>query len=153
VSPEDVTTKRRRRPSRRADAKRCAALARARTEIDATEAQHLIEQFIAEAIHRGILPEPLRAQLSDGGTARTDKKGWYIKVNETVGIGEDGGYYVLSLPGGLKERLSGIRLEPSQPCLRVAQVEQDGEAGDLADFLTKRLRATHPEGSPSSRTS
>lgn len=127
------------------DAKSDASSARSRADTDAVAAQRLIEQFIAQARGRGIRPEPLRARLSNGGTARTDKKGWYIKTNQTVGIGEDGGYYVLSIPGGLRERLSGVRLKPSQPGLRVVPTGRDDEAGGLADFLIRRLRAVPPE--------
>ena len=72
--------------------------------------------------------------------ANADKMGWYIKVNQTVAIGEDGGYYILTMPGGLRERITGVRLQPSLPSLEVSRGGRDGETGDLSDFLTKRLR-------------
>lgn len=126
---------------RRADALRRVELAREAAEQEAKLAQELIDQFIAEATERGIAPEPLRVQLSDGSTARSDKTGWYIKRNRTVAIGADGGYYICAMPGGLRERLTGVRLTPAQPALQVSRGGRDGETGDLADFLTKRLRA------------
>lgn len=125
---------------RRVDALRKAEMAQTAAKREAMVAQQLIDQFIAQARERGIRPEPLRMKLSGGGTARTDKKGWYIKVDQTVAIGEDGGYYILSMPGGLRERVSGVRLRPSQPCLEVSRGGRDGETGGLSDFLTKRLR-------------
>lgn len=118
-------------------------LSRAAAEQEAAEAQMLIDDFIAQARALGIEPEPLRMQLTGGATARTDKKGWYIKVNQSVAIGDDGGYYILTMPGGLRERLAGVRLEPSQPSLQVSRGGRDGETGDLADFLIKRLRQLH----------
>lgn len=124
---------------RRADALRRAELARSAAEQDAAAAQQLIDQFIAEARARGIEPEPLRMQLSGGGTARTDKNGWYIKTNQTVAVGEDGSYYILTMPGGLLKRLGVVRLSPSQPSLEVSRGGRDGETGDLAYFLNKTL--------------
>ena len=38
---------------------------------------------------------------------KTDKSGWYLRKNESLAIGEDGGYYILTVPGGLRERLPG----------------------------------------------
>lgn len=124
---------------RRADALRRVEMSAAAAEREAREAQVLIDDFIAQARSLGLAPEPLRMHLSGGGTARTDKKGWYIKVNRTVAIGEDGGYYILSMPGGVRERLTGVRLTQTQPALQVSRGGRDGETGDLADFLTKRL--------------
>lgn len=130
---------------RRADALRRVEMASAAADQEAVVAQKLIDHFIVQAHELGILPEPLRMQLSGGGTARTDKSGWYIKVNRSVAIGEDGGYYVLSLPGGLRERLTGVHLHPTQPSLEVSRGGRDGETGDLADFLAKRLASRPPK--------
>lgn len=142
MSHDDVTASQPETParSRREDALLREAFASVAAENEAREAQQLIDEFIAQAEHAGIKPEPLRMHLSGGGTARTDKFGWYIKVDQTVAIGSDGGYYVLSMPGGLKERLSGVRLVATQPSLQVSKGGRDGESGDLADFLTRRLR-------------
>ena len=146
MSHDDVTAD---RPdasarSRRENALRREDLANAAADREAREAQELIDEFIAQAERAGIKPEPLRMHLSGGGTARTDKFGWYIKVNQTVAIGSDGGYYILTMPGGLKERLSGVALVASQPSLQVSRGGRDGESGDLSDFLTRRLR--HGDG-------
>jgi len=72
---------------------------------------------------------------------KTDKIGWYIRKNESVAVGEDGSYYVLVVPGGLRERLSGAKLKPSPPPLIVGKGGRDGDTGDLADFLKLRLAA------------
>ena len=125
--------------SRRADALRKAEMARTAANREAAVAQQLIDQFITQARDRGIRSEPLRMRLSSGGTARTDKMGWYIKVNQTVAIGEDGGYYILTVPGGFMERIRGVKIFPSPPPLIVGLGGRDGETGDLADFLARRL--------------
>jgi hypothetical protein len=45
------------------------------------------------------------------------------------------------VPGGLRERISGVKLKPSAPPLIVGKGGRDGESGDLAEFLRWRLEA------------
>ena len=125
--------------SRAEEAARRAELAAARDRAESREAQQLIDGFVAEARARGVAPEPLRATLFDGHGVRTDKTGWYLRLNKSVAVGDDGAYYVLTVPGGLRERLSGVRLQPTPPPLEVGRGGRDGETGDLAEFLRKRL--------------
>ena len=128
------------RPQTRREAARVReemAVAAARQEAKA--AQRLIDEFIVQARQEGITPQPLRAQLISGGTAKTDQIGWYIKANQSVAIGEDGSYYVLTVHGGLKEKMRGVHLAPSQPGLVVSRGGRDGESGDLKQFLDARL--------------
>ena len=94
------------------------------------QAQKLIDGFVAEARGpRASPPEPLRATLFTGQAVKTDKTGWYLRKNQSVAIGDDGAYYVLTVPGGLRERLSGVRLQPSPPPLVVGKGGRDGESG------------------------
>ena len=125
--------------SRAEEAARRAELAAARDQAESREAQRMIDGFVTEAKARGIATEPLRATLFDGHVVRTDKNGWYLRKNKSVAVGEDGAYYVLTVPGGLRERLGGVRLQPAPPPLEVGGGGRDGETGDLADFLGKRL--------------
>ena len=125
--------------SRAEEAARRAELAAARDQAESREAQRMIDGFVVEARARGVAPEPLRATLFDGHGVKTDKNGWYLRRNKSVAIGEDGAYYVLTVPGGLRERLTGVRLTPAPPPLEVGRGGRDGETGDLAEFLRKRL--------------
>ena len=125
--------------SRAEDSARRASLAAAQEQAESREAQALIDGFVAEARSRGITPEPLRATLYDGHAVKTDKSGWYLRKNKSVAVGDDGAYYVLTVPGGLRERFSGARLRPTPPPLEVGRGGRDGETGDLADFLRWRL--------------
>lgn len=125
---------------RAADARAREALAAEARRAEARAAQLLIDQFIADAHAAGIAPERLRAHLFAGGTARTNVVGWYLKLNESIGVGVDGSYYVLTVPGGLKERLTGVSLEPSPPPLIVSRGGRDGESGPLTDYLAWRLQ-------------
>ena len=127
--------------SRAEEAARRAELAANAARGESKQAQVLIDRFVAEARERGIAPEPLRATLYTGQTVKTDKMGWYLRNNKNLAIGEDGSYYVLTVPGGFRERLTGVKLKPSPPPLVVGKGARDGESGDLAEFLRWRLDA------------
>lgn len=127
--------------SRAEEAARRAELAAARDQAESREAQQLVDGFVVEARALGVAPEPLRASLYDGHVVRTDKAGWYLRKNRSVAVGDDGAYYVLTVPGGLRERLSGVKLRPTPPPLEVGRGGRDGETGPLTDFLRARLEA------------
>jgi hypothetical protein len=127
--------------SRAEEAARRAELAAAQERGESQQAQRLIDAFVAESRARGIAPEPLRATLYSGQSVKTDKVGWYLRKNRSLAIGEDGAYYVLTVPGGLRERFGGVRLTPTPPPLIVGKGGRDGESGSLSDFLGWRLEA------------
>jgi hypothetical protein len=127
--------------SRAEEAARRAELAAAQERGESQQAQRLIDAFVAESRARGIAPEPLRATLYSGQSVKTDKLGWYLRKNRSLAIGEDGAYYVLTVPGGLRERFAGVRLTPTPPPLIVGKGGRDGESGSLSDFLGWRLEA------------
>jgi hypothetical protein len=127
--------------SRAEEAARRAELAAAQARGESVVAQKLIDEFVTAATAKGVAPHRLRATLYGGQSVKTDKVGWYIRKNESVAIGEDGSYYVLTVPGGLRERFTGVKLMPSSPPLIIGRGGKDGESGDLADFLKWRLEA------------
>jgi hypothetical protein len=127
--------------SRAEEAARRAELAAAQARGESREAQKLIDEFVAAAKATGISAHPIRATLYSGQSVKTDKVGWYIRKNESIAIGEDGSYYVLTVPGGLRERFTGVKLTPSPPPLIIGRGGKDGESGDLAEFLKWRLEA------------
>ena len=128
--------------SRAEEAERRAALAAAREEAESRQAQQLIDDFLNQAQDRGLAPVPLRATLYSGAVVRTDKTGWYLRRNRSLAVGADGAYYVLTVPGGWRERLSGVTLQPSPPPLEVGRGGRDGETGDLRTFLDRVLNGT-----------
>ncbi len=128
--------------SRAEEAERRAALAAAREEAESRQAQQLIDDFLNQAQDRGLTPVPLRATLYSGAVVRTDKTGWYLRSNRSLAVGADGAYYVLTVPGGWRERLSGVTLQPSPPPLEVGRGGRDGETGDLRTFLARVLNGT-----------
>ncbi len=121
--------------SRAEEAARRAELAANQQRGESAKAQLLVDQFLIDAAAAGIEPERLQANLFDGATVRTDKTGWYVRRNRSLAIGDDGSFYVLTVPGGWKERLRGVRLQPSPPPLEIGKGGRDGESGPLADFL------------------
>jgi hypothetical protein len=125
--------------SRAEEAALRADLAAGAERAESAKAQVLIDQFLIDVVAAGIAAEPLRATLYSGQAVKTDKRGWYLRKNRSVAVGEDGSYYILTVPGGLKERLRGVRLRPSLPPLIVGKGGRDGETGDLSEFLARRL--------------
>ena len=127
------------RPSRAEEAALRAELAAGADRMESAKAQELIDVFVSQATAAGVRPEPLRATLYSGQSVKTDQRGWYLRKNQSVAVGEDGSYYILTVPGGLKERLRGVQLRPSPPPLIVGKGGRDGETGDLSEFLARRL--------------
>ena len=119
------------------------ALQRSRDH-EAQQATALIERFVADAGERGVPTTRLRARSYDGNARyKTNIEGWYIRRDESIGIGTDGGYYVLSTPTSLAARFTGVTLRPSPPPLEVGRGSKDGESLPLEEALRRVLeRAT-----------
>jgi hypothetical protein len=116
-----------------------------RREAEAADARRLITAFVATARERGIAPEQLVARsYSNGATYSTKLRGWYIRSDRTLAVGDDGQYYVLTVPGGWRTRLTGASVAPSQPPLVVGVGARDGESRALADLLRDRLEQARP---------
>ncbi|BFU43627.1 hypothetical protein [Krasilnikovia sp. MM14-A1004] len=125
----------------RAVAGRAAALEADRAA-EATRAADLLTDFVHRAAERGLSPAPLTARSFDGrATYRTRLRGWYLKANRSVAVGEDSRYYVLSVPASLRARFRGAELTPSPPRLVVGAGGGDGETMPLAQLLARRLDA------------
>ena len=77
---------------------------------EAARAKVLIDEFIIAARAQGLEPRPLQAKTLSGHVVKTDKVGWYLRTNHSVGIDTEGNYYSLTVPGGWMERLRGVKL-------------------------------------------
>jgi hypothetical protein len=109
---------------------------------EAAQAAELLAGFVREATERGLPPSVLRATSFDGrATYRTNLRGWYLKKNRSIAVGEDGGYYVLTVPSSLRARFTGAEVRPSVPRLVVGAGGGDGETLPLAQLLRRRLDA------------
>ncbi len=126
---------------RQAIAGHAAALEAGRAA-EAREAAALLDDFVRRAAARGLEPRPLHARTFDGrATYKTHVRGWYLKSNRSVAVGEDGEYYVLTVPASLRARFAGADLSPSMPRLIVGAGGGDGETVPLAQLLDRRLEA------------
>ena len=103
---------------------------------ESAQARALIAQFVAYATARGIAPVTLRATSYDGRARyRTSTLGWYLRRNQTVAVGTDGEFYLLSVPRSIRALFGRATLEPSDPPLILAKGARDGESIDLVDAL------------------
>jgi len=126
---------------RQAVAGHAAALEAGRAA-EARQATALIDDFVHRALDRGLTPQTLAARSFDGrSTYRTHVRGWYLKSNRSVAVGEDGEYYVLTVASSLRARFAGADVAPSMPRLIVGAGGGDGETVPLAQLLDRRLDA------------
>ena len=84
-----------------------AELAAGAERAESVKAQVLIDRFLVDVVAAGITAEPLRATLYSGQPVKTDKRGWYLRKNQSVAVGDDGSYYILTVPGGLRRGFVG----------------------------------------------
>ncbi|WP_129788673.1 hypothetical protein [Promicromonospora panici] len=116
----------------------------ARQDAEHTRAETMLREFAAAARTAGLAPVPLQVQGYGGrGTARTPLRGWYLRVDRTLGVSTDGDFYVLTAPIGLLDRVRGTRPEPRRPPLTLGAGGKDGESLPLAEALERLLPGWH----------
>ncbi len=114
-------------------------------EAEHARAQQMLDDFVAAARSTGLPTERLRVQGYGGrGSASSNVVGWYVRVDRSMGVGEDGGLYVLTAPLGMLDRLRGVTLKPTPPPLVLGAGGRDGDSIDLVDALRRLL----PEWAP-----
>jgi hypothetical protein len=107
-----------------------------RKAAESARARELIAEFVRKATSLGIPPVRLRARSYDGRSRyRTATHGWYLRRNESVAVGTNGEFYLLTVPASLRARMGGAELEPSDPPLVLGKGARDGESIDLTDAL------------------
>lgn len=142
MTADDVAKSRAER-AERADHHRRAQLHR--DEQESAKAQVLIDRFVAQAEQLGLATEELTARPWSGrGRYRTGLVGWYLRSDRSIGLGEDGSYYVLVVPPVRFGRWRPVRVEPTPPPLQVGKGARDGESVDLDVLLQMRLEPEAP---------
>ena len=115
---------------------------RLRSEQDSAKAQVLVDRFVARATEAGLATEELTARPWTGrGRYRTGVVGWYLRRDRSVGVGVDGGFYVLVVAPERFGRWRTVRVEPTPPPLQVGRGARDGESVTLDALLEKRLQS------------
>jgi hypothetical protein len=118
---------------------------RRRSEQESAKAQVLIDRFVAQATHAGLATEELTVRPWSGrGRYRTGVVGWYLLRDRSVGVGLDGGYYVLLVPPVRFGRWRTVAIEPTPPPLQVGKGARDGESVALDAALESRLQWPGP---------
>ncbi len=120
---------------------------RRRDEQESVKAQVLIDQFVADAMQAGLPSEELTARPWSGrGRYRTGVVGWYVRRDRSVGVGVDGGFYLLVVPPVRFGAFRTVRIHPSPPPLEVGRGARDGESVFLRDLLQRRLHWSDSPG-------
>ena len=113
---------------------------RRRSEQESAKGQVLVDRFVAQATQAGLATEELTARPWSGrGRYRTGVVGWYLRRDRSVGVGLDGGYYVLVVAPERFGRWRTVSVDPSPPPLQVGQGARDGESVALDVLLEMRL--------------
>ncbi len=128
--------------SRRDHAVAAHAADRARREAaEAAQAAELLREFVTAARERGLVPVPLTAQSYSGrGRYRTRLRGWYLSSNQTMAVAENGHFYLLTVPGSLAARFTGVTVTPATPRLVLGEGGRDGERIPLRTLLDRLLQ-------------
>jgi hypothetical protein len=129
-----------RRAERALRAQEQQAAQRRQKEHESSKAQELIDEFVASAAQAGLATEELTARPYNGkGRYRTGLQGWFLRADQSVGVGADGKFYVLLVPPTRFGRLRTVTVTPSPPPLVVGEGGRDGDAVALATLLQRRL--------------
>ncbi|CAA9423553.1 MAG: hypothetical protein AVDCRST_MAG35-2143, partial [uncultured Quadrisphaera sp.] len=108
-------------------------------------AEALIAAFVAEARAAGPAPQSLRARSWSGRrTYRTPLRGWYLRLDRSCAVGEDGRFHLLSVPDSLLAALRGVDVPASEPVLVLGRGSRDGDSVTLADALARALAGGDP---------
>jgi hypothetical protein len=128
---------------RRRAAEHHAAAARRQADAESAKAQRLLDRFVIDAVVAGLAPEPLRARGLGGSkrTFRTDRRGWYLRRDQSIAVDEHGHYLVLVVHVPWSAAFTGAAVVASAPPLVVGRGGKDGESIDLAVLLARRLAA------------
>jgi hypothetical protein len=113
---------------------------RLRAAQESQAARLLLDRFVERATGGGLVTEELTARPWSGrGRYRTGVTGWYLRRDRSVGVGTDGGYYVLVVPPERFGRWRGVALAPTPPPLQVGRGARDGDSVALDALLELRL--------------
>lgn len=122
---------------RRAIDVHAAELARRETA-EAEEAGRLLAEFVRQAPATKVR---LHARSYDGRHRyRTALSGWYLTPDERFAVGEDGRFYILTVPGSLRALVTGAAVAPARPRLVIGEGGRDGERIALRELLDRALR-------------
>lgn len=113
---------------------------RRREAAENARAQELLDAFAAAALRAGLPAETLKVRGYSGSrVASSDVTGWYVRQDQSMGVGTDGRLYILTAPLGVLDRWRRVHLTPIAPPLVLGAGGRDGDSIDLADALERLL--------------
>lgn len=131
------------RDERAAQADYHVAAQQRRDREESVKAQVLLDAFVEQATQAGVPTEELTARpWSGGGRYKTGVVGWYLKRDQSVGVGADGRFYVLVVAPQRFGRWRTVTVEPTPPPLQVGKGGRDGDSVALDTLLEKRIEWT-----------
>jgi hypothetical protein len=117
-----------------------AAELRRQQAAESDQAAAMLVEFARVASARGLPTVALVARSTDGRHRyRTGLRGWYLRPDGSVAVGEDGRFYILSVPPSLRALVTGVRMAPSAPRLVLGEGGRDGERITLRARLDSLL--------------
>ena len=116
-----------------------ARLLAGRQEAERARAARIVAAFLRTARAEGLEPVELRAKGYRGGSARTGLRGWYLRADGTAAIDVEGGFYGLSVPLGLRQRLAGVRPTREPVPMTIGEGGRDGDVVPLRFALDRLL--------------
>ena len=132
-----------RRDERAAQADYHVAAQQRRDREESVKAQVLLDAFVEQDTQAGVPTEELTARpWSGGGRYKTGVVGWYLKRDQSVGVGVDGRFYVLVVAPQRFGRWRTVTVEPTPPPLQVGKGGRDGDSVALDTLLEKRIEWT-----------
>ncbi len=130
----------RRRVERAEQAEAHVEAQRQRKDQESARAQVLVDRFVVRATEAGLATEELTARPWSGrGRYRTGVIGWYVRRDHSVGVGVDGGYYMLVVTPERFGRWRTVSVPASPPPLQAGSGARDGESVALEVLLDMRL--------------
>lgn len=111
-----------------------------RRDQESAEAHVLISHFVARARQASLATEELMARPWSGrSTYRTGVAGWYLRRDQSIGVGLDGDFYVLVVAPQRFGRWRTVAIEPTPPPLHPGLGARDGQSLSLDALLEQRL--------------
>jgi hypothetical protein len=115
---------------------------RVRRARESAKAQALLDEFARAARERDLATTELTARTWKGaGRYATGVRGWYLRLDRSVGVDREGRYYALLVPPRPFARFRGVDVTPSDPPLQVGEGSRDGESIAMTELLRLRLEA------------
>lgn len=114
---------------------------RRREELESAKAQVLVDRFVRAAQEAGLPTQALTAAPWSGGARyKTGVVGWYLKRDRSVGVSQDGVFYVLVVAPERFGRWRTVAIDPTPPPLQVGKGGRDGDSVALDVLLDLRLQ-------------